>query len=124
MLRVAKRRAGGYGGTMRWWMAVFALATMFADGAHAQTYPDRPIRLVVPYAPGGNLDITARIIGPHLTGLLGQPIVIENYGGAGGTIGIDRVAKSAPDGYTLALGATGPITLAPILYAKSPYDSI
>jgi len=105
-------------------MAIFALASMFTDEPHAQTYPDRPIRLVVPYAPGGNLDITARIIGPHLTELLGQPIVIENYGGAGGTIGIDRAAKSAPDGYTIALGATGPITLAPILYAKNPYDSI
>ena len=111
---------------MRQWMVSASVIVPLAAGMHvcAQTYPDRPIRLVVPYAPGGNLDITARIIGPPLAEALGQPIVVENNGGAGGTIGVDRVAKSVPDGYTLALGATGPITLAPILYAKNPYDTL
>ncbi len=108
---------------MRRWIAV-ALFVASAGIAYAQPYPDKPVRMVVPYAPGGNLDITARIVGPQLAELIGQPVVIENYGGAGGTIGIDRVAKSAPDGYTLALGATGPITLAPILYPKNPYDAL
>ena len=108
-----------------WMRLVFAmLALAAAWQASAEVYPERPIRLIVPYAPGGNLDITARIIAPHLTEALGQPIVVENYGGAGGTIGIDRVVKSAPDGYALALGATGPITLAPILYPKNPYDTL
>ena len=111
---------------MRQAKVIASAALLLAAGTHAgaQGYPDKPVRLVVPYAPGGNLDITARIIGPHLTELIGQQIVIENSGGAGGTIGIDRVAKSAPDGYTLGLGATGPITLAPILYPKNPYDAL
>lgn len=108
---------------MRCWLAV-ALAVAMPSALFAQGYPDKPVRIIVPYAPGGNLDITARIIAPHLSELLGQLIVVENYGGAGGTIGIERAVKSAADGYTLALGATGPITLAPILYPNNPYDSL
>ena len=112
---------------MRCWSEVLTLGSLVlvpTGETYAQAYPDRPIRLVVPYAPGGNLDITARIIGPHLSGALGQPVVVENNGGAGGTVGIDRVAKSAPDGYTLGVGANGSITLARILYPKNPYDPV
>ena len=86
-----------------------------ASAAHA-AYPERAIRIIVPYPPGGNIDITARAIAPGLTEALGQQIVIDNRGGAGGTIGAELAAKAAPDGYTLVLGSTGTLTTAPALY--------
>ncbi len=95
--------------------------TPFAD---AQNYPTRPIRLVVPFAPGGNIDITARAMAPGLTDVLGQTIVVDNRGGAGGIIGTDLVAKSTPDGYTLVLASSGTVTVAPSLYTKMPYDPV
>jgi tripartite-type tricarboxylate transporter receptor subunit TctC len=104
-----------------------ALATagmLAAAGASAQNYPARPIRLIVPYPPGGNIDITARAIAPGLTELLRQQIVVDNRGGAGGLIGADLVAKSAPDGYTLLLGSSATVTVAPSLYTKMPYDPV
>src|SRR5687767_9820066 len=88
------------------------------------SYPNRPIRIVVPFAPGGNVDITARLVAPGLSEALGQPVVIENRAGAGGTIGADSVAKSAPDGYTLLMGSNSTFSVAPSLYPKNPYHPI
>jgi tripartite-type tricarboxylate transporter receptor subunit TctC len=90
----------------------------------AQAYPSKPVRLVVPFPPGGPTDILGRAIGAKLGELLGQPVVIDNRGGAGGGIGADNVAKSAPDGYSLLLGTTGTHTINPNLYSKLPYDPI
>jgi len=87
----------------------------------ADTYPTRPIRLIVGYAPGGTSDTLARLVAEQLSLRLGQPVVVENRPGAGGMLGTDMVAKSAPDGYTLALGSVG-IALYPYIYAKVPYD--
>jgi tripartite-type tricarboxylate transporter receptor subunit TctC len=93
-----------------------------AAGAAAQDFPSRPVKIVVPYPPSGNVDITARTIGPALGDALGQPIVIENRGGAGGTIGTTAVIKSPPDGYTLVLGSSATITAGPAVYKHPPYD--
>ena len=86
-------------------------------------YPAKPIRVVVPFAPGGPSDIFVRAIGPKLTEAWGQPVVIDNRGGAGGVIGIEVVAHAAPDGYTLLLGASGALVINPALNPKLPYDS-
>ena len=95
-----------------------ALTTRSAIAA----YPDRPIRLIVPYAPGGNIDITARTIAPGLSEALGAQIVVDNRGGAGGTIGSELAAKSAPDGYTLLLGSSGTLATAQALYPRLGFD--
>lgn len=89
---------------------------------HAQDYPNRPIMLVVPYAAGGGNDAMARIVADKMSKTLGQQIVIENRGGAGGTIATRAVARSAPDGYTLVLGGTGTLAINPTLYANAGYD--
>jgi tripartite-type tricarboxylate transporter receptor subunit TctC len=91
---------------------------------HAQDYPGKPVRVVVPYAAGGNADIWARILGQKLSESLKQAFVVENKPGANGGIGTDFVAKSVPDGYTLLAVASGPIVVNPVLYAKVPYDPI
>jgi tripartite-type tricarboxylate transporter receptor subunit TctC len=85
-------------------------------------YPDRPIHLIVPFAAGGNADAVGRIIGEVLHQALGQPVVVENRGGAGGSIGAEAVAKAAPDGYTLLVGSNGPLTVNPFVQAKLGYD--
>lgn len=87
-------------------------------------YPDRLIRLIAPFAPGGNIDITARTVAPGLTEQLGQSVVVENRGGAGGRIGTEMVAKSAPDGYTLLLGSSGSLTVNPAFTAVPSYDPL
>jgi tripartite-type tricarboxylate transporter receptor subunit TctC len=92
-------------------------------GAHAEGgYPNKPVRIIIGFAPGGPADIAGRVIAPALTEQLGQSVVVENRGGAGGTIGLDAVAKSPPDGYTLALGSSGNLIMAPHLYPKIPYN--
>jgi len=101
------------------------LALMLASaGASAQSYPTKLIHLVVPYPAGGPLDIMARAIGQKLTEAWKQPVVVDNRAGAGGNIGADFVAKSAPDGYTLLMGAVATHAINPSLYSKIPYDPV
>src|SRR5260221_10370672 len=98
------------------------LAAWFAAAAHAQPYPSKPIRLIVPYAAGGTSDILARQIGPKLTDAWGQPVVIENKTGANGNVGADFVAKSAPDGYTLLLTDLGGLVISASVYPQLPFN--
>lgn len=105
-------------------LCMLCIAAAFAGQALAQAYPSKPIRLVVPFPPGGPTDILGRAIGAKLGELLGQTVIIDNRGGAGGGIGADNVAKSAPDGHSLLLGTTGTHTINPNLYSKLPYDPI
>lgn len=110
-------------GTMvRLLLAVFALAVT----AHAfgQAYPAKPIRLVVPFPPGGAVDFYARVVQQPLSEMLGQPVVIENKSGASGMVGADAVAKSAPDGYTLLLGNIASLAINVGIYPKMPYDPL
>ena len=92
--------------------------------AAAQDFPNHPVRIVVPWPPSGNVDITARTVAPALGEALGQQVIIENRAGAGGTIGSALVAKSPPDGYTLLLGSTGTITSAPAVFRNIAYDPV
>lgn len=100
------------------------LACALAGIAMAQSYPSRPIRMVVPFPPSGSTDLLARRIGEKLAQSWGQPVIIENKPGAGGTVGSDSVAKSAPDGYTLLMGVTGTHAISSSLYARLPYDPL
>jgi tripartite-type tricarboxylate transporter receptor subunit TctC len=86
-------------------------------------YPERPVRIIVTFAPGSATDITARVVAQKLTEPLGVPVTIENIPGSGGVVGADRIAKAAPDGYTLGWIADGALTIAPALQSKLPYDS-
>jgi tripartite-type tricarboxylate transporter receptor subunit TctC len=88
----------------------------------AQTYPDRPITLIIPFAPGGSTSIVGRVIAEKMSETLGEKIIVDNRAGAGGTVGTRSVARSAPDGYTIGLGYTGTLAIGPTLYAKSGYD--
>jgi len=99
------------------------LFVITAPAALAQAYPNKPIKLIVPFAPGGFTDVVARILGQKLSASLGQPFVIENKAGAGSTIGTDFVAKAAPDGYTLVMVSTTHV-ISPAIYPKLPYDPI
>ena len=92
------------------------------DCANAQGYPSKPIRFVIPFPPGGSTDLLGRLIGQQWAEMMGQQVIIDNRGGAGGIIGVENVARSAPDGYTLVLGHIGTFGLNPSLYAKLPYD--
>ena len=103
----------------------FAGFILLACGpAWSQPYPSKPIRIVVPFAPGGNIDINARIIAPGLSEILGQPVIVENRTGAGGRIGTTVVAKSAPDGYTLLLGAPGTLVSQPVFQDDIEYQPL
>jgi tripartite-type tricarboxylate transporter receptor subunit TctC len=104
--------------------ALFALVLAFATGVFAQAYPTHAIKLIVPFPPGGTTDILARAVAQRLTETLGQAVVVDNRPGAGGNIGSDIVAKSAPDGYTLVMGTVGTHAINPSLYAKMPYDHV
>jgi tripartite-type tricarboxylate transporter receptor subunit TctC len=98
-------------------------AVLFATTAQAQTYPDRPIRLIAPFPAGGLADVIARAVGDQMSKSLGQPVIVENRAGAGGNTGADAVAKSPPDGYTLLMSSAGILTANPHLYAKMPFDA-
>jgi tripartite-type tricarboxylate transporter receptor subunit TctC len=103
-------------------LLVTVLACALGAAAHAQSYPTKPIRLIVPYAAGGTSDILARQIGPKLTEAWGQPVIVENRTGANGNVGADFVAKSAPDGYTLLITDLGGLVISASVYPKLPFD--
>jgi tripartite-type tricarboxylate transporter receptor subunit TctC len=98
------------------------IAALGAVAASAQDYPNRPITLVVPFPPGGSTTIVARIVADRMSEALGQSIIIDNRGGAGGTVGSRAVAKSPADGYTILLGYTGTLAIGPTLYGNAGYD--
>ena len=104
-------------------IAMFTLACA-APAAFAQGYPNRPVRVIVQYPPGGTPDIYGRIMSAELGKLWNQSVVVENRTGASGTIGTDMVAKAAPDGYTLLFASDAPITIVPNLMSKLPYDPV
>jgi tripartite-type tricarboxylate transporter receptor subunit TctC len=97
------------------------LFACMAGSAWAQTWPSRPIRLVVPFPAGGLIDRMARLIGPRLAASLGQPVVVDNKPGVGGHLGAADVARAAPDGYTLLM-ASPPLTIGPAIYKSLPYQ--
>lgn len=99
------------------------LLAAVSQGARAE-YPERPIRVIVPFAPGGNVDLTARTLTPALAELLGRNVVVDNRGGAGGALGAEIVAGASPDGYTLLVGSTGLLSIAPVINSKLRYDPV
>jgi len=103
-----------------------ATLALWACGLHAQTdtWPTRPVRFIVPFAPGGVSDIVARTVGARLQESLGQPILYDNRGGAGGTIGSEMLARATPDGHTISIGNLSTHTIAPSVYRKLPYDPL
>jgi tripartite-type tricarboxylate transporter receptor subunit TctC len=111
-------------GSRRLALAVALAMVLPAGGIRADDYPSHPIRLIVPYTAGGGADSVARIVAKRVSETIGQTIVIENRGGAGSIIGAELVNKSAPDGYTLLLGQSGPISINPAVYKKLPYDPL
>ncbi len=106
----------------RHWLAaaLMSMTPFLAPAVHAQDWPARPLKLVVPFPPGGLIDNMARLVAPKLAQELGQPVVIDNKPGAGGNLGAAEAARAAPDGYTLLM-ASPPLTISPALYAKLPY---
>ena len=104
-------------------IAIFsaALALVAAAGPASAEFPDKPIRIIAPYAPGGNIDVTARIVAEKLKDVLGVTVIVENKAGASGMIGSDVVARAAPDGYTLLLSANSLVAV-PVIYGNAPYD--
>jgi len=99
-----------------------ALSLPFAIGAHAQDYPSRPITLIVPFAAGGSTDVIARVVGEAMHRELGQPVIIENRAGAGGSLGTAAIAKAAPDGYTIGMGTASTLAINPAAYKNLSYD--
>jgi tripartite-type tricarboxylate transporter receptor subunit TctC len=104
-------------------LAILLFAALLAPPAAAQTFPAKPVRIIVVYPPGGISDGVARLVAEKIAPGLGQPVLVENRGGAGGAIGMDAMAKSAPDGHTIAFGAISPLTLLPHV-GKVPYDAL
>jgi tripartite-type tricarboxylate transporter receptor subunit TctC len=107
-----------------WRIAAATACALLTTLAAAQDYPTKPIRLIVPFAPGGGSDVLARIVGQKLSESLKQPVVVDNKPGAGGNLGTDAVAKAAPDGYTIVLGVVGPISINVSLFDNLPYDPV
>jgi tripartite-type tricarboxylate transporter receptor subunit TctC len=101
-----------------------ALLALAGAAASAQGYPSKPIRIIVPFAPGGTSDILARALGPRITESMGQPVIVENRTGANGNVGADFVAKSAPDGYTMLLSDVGALSINPSVYTNMPFDPV
>src|SRR5438067_1500865 len=143
LLRLRARRKGDYGGKpsgfplfvhrprrLPQWQplavqgtACLALAIASAAQVHAQSYPAKPVRFIVPYGTGGGADATARLITPRLSEYLGQTVIVDNRGGAGGNIGSELAAKAAPDGYTMLMGAAA-LAINASLYGKLPFDPV
>src|SRR5262245_53707405 len=105
-------------------MAALGALALASQAAQSQGYPDRPIRLIVPFAAGGNADINGRIVADIVHQALGQPVVVENRAGAGGGVGAEFAARAAPDGYTLLVGSNGPLTVNPFVNANVTYDPL
>ena len=108
----------------RWWVLFAVGACAFAGISCAQSYPVRPLKIIVPFVAAGPTDIQARWAAQQLNAALGQPVIVDNRGGAGGVPGTEAVVKSPPDGYTLLAGNPGPLTIAPTLNPKLPYDTL
>jgi tripartite-type tricarboxylate transporter receptor subunit TctC len=104
-------------------LLLFAIAVSMAPLAHAQDFPSRPLRIIVPYPPGAATDFTARLVGQRMTETFGQAVVVENRGGAGGIIAAELAARAAPDGYTLFFGTPAALCISPAIQAKVPYDT-
>ena len=109
----------------RWYVALVILVVAVTTGspARAQTWPDKPIRLIAPFPAGGLADVLARAVGDEMSKSLGQPVIVENRAGAGGNVGADFVAKAAPDGYTLMMSSAGIMTANQFLYSRMPFDA-
>src|SRR6266851_9265160 len=128
----AKRRGGAVafpssprrGGAKRRGGLAALLFVALITTANAQTYPSHPVRLIVPFPPGGSTDILSRALAQKLSEGLAQPVVIDNRPGAGGSIGSEAAAKAAPDGYTLVMGQLGPLAVSPAIYKNLPYDPV
>jgi tripartite-type tricarboxylate transporter receptor subunit TctC len=103
-------------------LLIVAVAVVFAATARAAEYPERPIRLIVPYPAGGGTDIAARFIAQQLGARMKYQVIVDNRGGANGNLGTDLIAKAAADGYTIGMGTPGPVTVGRSLYASLPYD--
>lgn len=113
-------------GALRVVLLAFASASVmgWSAGVQAQPYPSKPVRFMVGYPPGGSSDVSARVIGPKLAERLGQPVIIDNRAGAGGIIGVETVAKSAADGYTIGFGPMGMLAVNATLHPNLPYDPL
>ena len=109
---------------MKFLLSLMTAASLLSPAWADPSYPNKPIRIIVPFTPGGSPDVLARTIGQKITETTGAPVVIENVPGAGGTIGADRVAKASADGYTLLMGHVGTLAVAPAVYPNLPYDPI
>lgn len=109
---------------MSYLIRIAAVLFALAVPAHAQDFPTKPIKLIVPFPPGGPNDIIARVVASKMSELIGQPVVIDNRGGAGGVIGTDAVAKAEPDGHTIAITSAGALAISKSLQEKLPYDSL
>jgi len=106
-------------------LAVALLALSFTVPLSAQEqFPNRPIRIIVPFTAGGPSDIVARLVAPKITATLGQPVIVDNRPGAGGVTGVDIAAKAAPDGYTIGLGSAGGVAISPLLDRGTPFDPL
>jgi tripartite-type tricarboxylate transporter receptor subunit TctC len=105
-------------------LGALALAAAWRAGAMAQAWPERPIRLIVPFPPGGGTDVISRQLAERMAANTGWTIIVENRAGAGGNIGLDAVAKAAPDGYTIGMGQASNLAINPALYARMPYDPL
>ena len=108
--------------TARVILGVFVGAVACAPSAAAQSYPDRPIRFIVPFSPGGTSDIIGRVLGAQLSAELGQRVVVENHAGAGGSLGTGMIVKANPDGYTIGMGTASTLAINPAAYRSLPFD--
>ncbi|MDB5999094.1 MAG: extra-cytoplasmic solute receptor family protein 74, partial [Rhizobacter sp.] len=118
-------RSSPFGTTVRCLAALATGLIAATSGMAAESaYPSKPIRFVVPYSAGGNTDMIARTLGQKLTESMGQPVVVDNRGGAATLIGAENVAKSPPDGYSLLLATSTTLSINPYLYKKLPYDAV
>jgi tripartite-type tricarboxylate transporter receptor subunit TctC len=124
--QIPRPQAHQSGAAMKILQAIVAvlLGVAAAQVAHSQAWPAKPLRMVVPFAPGGAVDVTGRIIAQSLSTRLGQQVVVENRGGAGGNIGVEIVAKSPADGYTIVMATAGQISINPHMYAKLAFDPV